>query len=58
MNTAGDRTMEQLTALAWDCGTRRGRAEQARVIGELASALRRWARDALNGCRPATVESN
>lgn len=51
MNTANDRHLQKLTCLAWTEGPNVARREQARAIGVLAAALRRWAGNALSGQR-------
>jgi len=54
MNTADDRHLQTVTSLAWTTGPRAARSEQARAIGELAAAIRRWARNGLSAQqRPA-----
>lgn len=57
MNAASNRRLERITTLSWSCSPRIARSEQARVLGELASELRRWAREALAGRRPIRVET-
>ena len=44
MSTSEDRHLERMTSLAWNAGPRAARSEQARALGELAAAIRRWAR--------------
>ena len=51
MNTANDRHLQNLTCLAWTEAPRAARREQARAMGALAAALRRWAGNALSGQR-------
>lgn len=56
MNTTDDRHLQNVTRLAWTTGPRAARSEQARAIGELASAVRRWARDGLTSRRRTGAE--
>lgn len=53
MNEADDRRLQEVTSLAWTTGPRAARGEQARAIGELAgelaAAIRRWARGSTGG---------
>ncbi len=51
MKAANDRHLQKVTSLAWTTGPRAARSEQARAIGELAAAIRRWARGALSSYR-------
>lgn len=51
MNTADDRHLQNITCLAWDAGPRAARSEQARAVGELAAAIRRWARNGVSSRR-------
>ena len=53
MNTADDRHLQNITCLTWDAGPRAARSEQARAVGELAAAIRRWARNGLSSRRHA-----
>lgn len=48
MNTDDDRHRQRITCLAWTAAPRAARSEQARAIGELAAAIRRWARNGLS----------
>jgi len=51
MNRADDRHLQNITCLAWTAGPRAARSEQARAVGELAAAIRRWARNGLSAQR-------
>jgi hypothetical protein len=51
MNRADHRHLEKITCLAWTAGPRAARSEQARAVGELAAAIRRWARNGLSSDR-------
>lgn len=53
MQSIDHRHQEWISRLAWDEAPRAARGEQARAIGELAGAIRRWVRDALSGSRGA-----
>ena len=53
MYRADDRHLEEVTRLTWTTGPRAARREQARAVGELAGAIRRWARNGLSAQREA-----
>lgn len=51
MNSADDRHLQKITCLAWTAGPGAARSEQARAVGALAAAIRRWARNGLSSAK-------
>lgn len=57
MNSAYDRRLQELTCIAFTRSPAVARREQARILAEIASAIRSWARAVRVGYRHAGAET-